>query len=242
MKIEINKPTIFNNDEIISGVTKSNFEIFHGKGFSIFPGKILANEEVIQHRRILAENLNSKLDRLKFQRQVHKNLIRIISRDSIEEESDGMITNIPGLILNVTIADCCAILIHDPVLKVIAALHSGWRGTSLNIAAKGISMMEKEYDSTPENMQVYLSACASGDNYEVGSEVAELFSIGIKAKTNGKYLLDIRKEIERQLVKSGIKESNIEISNVCTIENRDYHSYRRDGDKSGRMSAFIGLA
>ena len=240
MKIDILKPNIF-DDNVISGVTKSNFDKFE-KGFSIFPGKVLTQDEVKHNRVILAHNTNFEYETLKFQKQVHGDVIRKVDIHSSNiAESDGLITNIPRLLLNVTIADCCGILVYDSINKAIGAFHSGWKGTQLNIASAGITAMTEEYATNPRDLKVFLSPCAGGDIYEVGEEVALLFPETVIKPFGDKYLLDVRKRINEQLSELGVAPENIEISDICTIKNPDYHSFRRDKDRSGRMSAFIGL-
>lgn len=226
---------------LISGVTQRNLENFPPNGFSISNGKILNDDEVIAHRKYLGEYLGVDYIAMKFQKQVHGDRIRIIDEKSEIEDSDGMMTNIKGLVLNVTLADCCGILIFDPENEAIAALHSGWRGTQHNIAKKGIGMMEEIYNSDPEKILVYLSPCASGENYEVGEDVAKFFPNSVKQISEEKYLFDNHNEIKSQLLDSGVLTKHIEISEICTISDINYHSFRRDKDKSGRMSCFIGM-
>lgn len=240
-KINIYKPSIFNGLPVNAGVTESNFHLFE-KGFSIFPGKILNNEEVENFRNILAINIGKSKENLKYQKQVHGNTIRIIDENSSDtEESDGMITNVKGLVLNLTLADCCGILVYDPKQRAIGAFHSGWKGTKNNIAEKGIQAMMEAYSSTPEELIIFLSPCAGAERYEVGEDVAKYFPMNVKKKIGEKYLLNLRLRIKQQLLACGVKEHNIETSGFCTIRDRRFHSYRRDGDNSGRMSAFISF-
>jgi YfiH family protein len=208
---------IFNSNLIISGVTQKNQELFPPHGFSISHGDILSDEEVQNHRKYLADHLKVDFNLMKFQKQIHGDRIRIIDENSVQEDSDGMMTNIKGIVLSVTIADCCGILIHDPNKEAIAAVHSGWRGTQQNIAAKGIKMMNSEFDSDPKDLRVYLSPCASGDKYEVGKDVARFFPNSIKPTSDEKYLFDNKKEIVSQLLVAGISRENIEVSDICTI-------------------------
>ncbi len=238
-KIDILYPSIFDS-KIISGVTKKNDSLYPGKGFSI-PGKILTTDEVLSFRRLLADNLSVGLESLKFQKQVHEDTIRIISAQSPELPSDGMISNCPGIVLNVTIADCCAILVHDERNSAIGAFHSGWKGTKLNIAVKGIQRMKEEYGSRSGELKVFLSPCAGPGKYEVQEDVARYFPLSSRLMPGGRYLLNLRSEIRRQLIGAGVRDENIEVSDVCTISSADYHSFRRDKEKSGRMSAFIGI-
>jgi YfiH family protein len=232
---------IYKSYHLISGITQRNLEDFPPNGFSISNGKILNDDEVLKHRMFLADYLGVEFDKMKFQKQVHGNRIRIIEENSEIEDSDGMMTNIKGLLLNVTLADCCGILIYDPENDAIAALHSGWRGTQQNIAKKGIGMMKEIYNSDPEKILVYLSPCASGENYEVGEDVAKFFPNSVKQISVEKYLFDNHNEIKSQLFDAGVLYENIEISEICTISDINYHSFRRDKDKSGRMSCLIGM-
>jgi YfiH family protein len=241
--LELETPAIFPQDEIIAGVTKRNVEIFPEKGgLSLSPGKILSKEELAEHRRIFADNLGISQSVLKFQNQVHGDTIRIITPDSVAESSDGMITNFKNVVLCVIIADCAAVLMYDPKNRVVAGLHSGWRGTKANIVSKAITLLKSDFKSDPADLLVYVSPCASGELYIVREDVAQHFPRTAKKINDEEFLFDNRAEIGLQLAEAGVLKSNIEISTGCTIggEN-DYHSYRRDGERSGRMAAFIGM-
>jgi YfiH family protein len=240
-KLDILKPSIFNPDEIISGVTKRNIKQFPKTGFSITQGEILTPEQVIEHRKILSENLGVPFRNMKFQKQVHDDNIVIVDKYINNQVSDGMICNTTGIVINVSIADCCGILFCDPVRKVVAALHSGWKGTMKNIAKKCIALLHKQFNCQPENLLVFLSPSASGEKYEVRYDVAQYFSGEVIQISSDKFLFDNRKKILKQLLSEGVMKKNIEVSEICTISNLDYHSFRRDGSKGGRMSAFIGL-
>lgn len=241
-KFEILNPTIFPENVIISGVTKKNLKLFPEKGFSISNLDYFSKNEIIAHRKYLAFELGFQYKQLKFQKQVHKTDIQLVNpKTANDKKTDGMITNEKGIILNISIADCTAILIYDSVNNAIGAIHSGWRGTAANIALKSIELLNKTFKSEPHDLLVYLSPCASGRKYEVGKDVAYYFPESSIPIGNNKYLYDNQKQIIMQLLSAGILKHNIEASNICTISNKDYHSYRRDKEKSGRMSAFIGL-
>jgi len=243
MKIDFIKPTIFDGYNIIAGVTKRNIGKNMPFGFTISSAKIADSETVLSNRKLLANEIGIDFTKMIFQKQVHGDYVRLVNSNSDSSiESDGMYSNQIGIILNVSIADCAAVLIFDKVKKVICGVHSGWKGTSLNIAGKAIQILKNEFASIPEDLLVYISLCAGGEEYEVGSEVGELFPRSIKPKGNDKFLFDNKNEIYLQLIEEGIPEKNIEVSEICTISNTDFHSYRRDGDKSGRMSAFIGMS
>jgi len=241
MSIKLLHPNIFPKDRIISGVTLKNQHLFPKTGLTFTPSPLCTKYEVANYKKMLAVEIGVDYNKLKFQHQIHSDIIRIIDQNSDESDSDGMITNEQGLILCVKIADCAAILVYDPTNQAIAAIHSGWRGTKQNIVAKAISKMSEQYGSRPEDIKVYLSPCSSGKKYEVGEEVAELFPRSIEPIGERKYLYDNLNEILLQLGECGILTENIETSGICTIENKEFHSYRRDRARSGRMCAYIGM-
>lgn len=239
--IDLLLPEIFPKSKIISGVTKVNYHLFPSSGLSISAGEILTQFEVLTHRQKFAELINIDFGKLKFQKQVHGDRIRIIDSNSIIEESDGMITSEKGLVICISIADCGAVLVYDSENEVIGAVHSGWRGTQQNIVSKLIIMMVENYSSKVENLLTYISPCAGGDLYEVNWDVAQYFPESIKQISDDKYLFENAKAIKLQLLSSGIKSVNIESANICTISDTNFHSFRRDKAKSGRMAAFIGM-
>ncbi len=233
-------PKIFPS-EICAGITLANRDTYSPYGFCIFPGKILSESDVENHRSDLAEFLNTSREYMVFQKQVHTDGIKEVNKLETITDSDGMICTQTGLVLNVTVADCCGILIYDKKNKAIAALHSGWKGTSLNIAGKGIEMLNQKFGSSPANLLVWLSPCAGKEEYEVEWDVAKHFEQYVIKKNDKKYLLDIREPILDQLIEAGVPESQIEISKECTISDDRFHSYRRDKERSGRMSVFIKM-
>jgi YfiH family protein len=242
--LDLIKPSIFPN-VIAAGITKSNNEKFPPHGFSIFPGDIYTPEETEVYRELLASELNIKRSNIKLQKQVHGSDIIIAYKESPYIEplpfSDGMITNERRIALIAAVADCAAVMAYDPKNNAIGIFHSGWRGTKENISSKGIEMMDKTFQSNPQDILVYVSPCADGESYEVKEDVAQYFPDAVKKIDDGKYLLDIRKQIKSQMLEAGVPEKNMEISSECTITNKNLHSYRRDKQKSGRMAAFIAI-
>lgn len=226
---------------IIAGVTLRNIEEYPPYGLSLSQTALIDEAKVIANRKLLADYIGVNFTQMKFQRQIHSDIIRIIDHESEIIESDAMICNEKGLVINISIADCAAILIYDEINNVIAGIHSGWRGTEQNITGKTINLMRNNFNSIPSTLICYITAAASGKNYEVGKDVAQYFPNSVIPIDNGKYLFDNRNEIKLQLLERGVGEQNIFTSDVCTIENENYHSYRRDKDYSGRMSAFICL-
>jgi YfiH family protein len=238
--IDILKPKIFPS-EIIAGVTKKNISNIHPNGLSLSSCKFLTDEEVDNNRKFLAKEINVKFSHMKFQKQIHGANVNIITQESNIEDSDAMITSQTGIVLNISIADCVALLIYDQNKKIIAGIHSGWRGTEKNITQKTLNLMQDNFFCNFKDLKVYISPAAQKHNYEVGWEVAKKFPGFYFEKDNGKYLLDNPGKVYSQLLEMGVLKENIEKSEICTIGNNNFHSYRRDKKDSGRMLAFIGL-
>jgi YfiH family protein len=174
--------------------------------------------------------------------QVHSADIKIVNEPGYYRTFDGLITDKKNIFLIVSTADCFPVMIYDKTNGVIAGIHSGWRGTQKAIVPNGIDMMINEFNSKPEDMIVYVGAGISRDKFEVGEDVANLFEEKYRAGTNGKFFVDIKQVIAGQIKNKGIPDENIEISELCSYCSSDYlHSYRRDGDKSGRMFSVIGM-
>jgi YfiH family protein len=154
--------------------------------------------------------------------QIHGNKIAVVDSDShVDREfpgCDGIITNEHGIVLGVYVADCCAVYIVDPKPPAIGLVHSGRKGTKLDIVTNAISQMMDRFGSDPANMIVQLSPCIRPPHYEV----------------------DFAAEIIRQCHTSGVK--TIHDSGVCTAcDLKRYYSYRAEKGKTGRMLALLGL-
>lgn len=240
MEINIIKPKIFPQSKIICGVTLKNETIFPPYGLSISNAKILNTNEVTVHKKAISDFLELPYSSMKFQKQIHSNIIKIVTKKTEIEESDGMISIEKGLLINISIADCAAILIYDPNNEVIAGVHSGWKGTQFKISQKAIKLLIEQYSSNVQELLIYISPCASVEKYEVGKEFKNYFKRNVIEKDE-KLFFDNKQEIFDQLIEIGILEKNVEVSQECSIINDNLHSYRRDKDKSGRMSAYIGM-
>lgn len=236
--IEILRPSIFDSTKIQSGVTEINKKLFPKYGLSLSPAEILSNEEYNIHLQMFAHSRGIEKGQIKFNKQIHSNIVRIVDKDSQIEEADALITNTKRLMLLIKIADCVAVLMHDTENNVIAAVHSGWRGSKLNITGKTVDTMINKFGTNPKKLLTYISPAASIKKYEVGEEFLDYFP-DTTFKKGKKYYFDNKATIVNQLIAAGVNSSMIEVSGICTIKNKDYHSYRRDGKKSGRMGAFI---
>jgi hypothetical protein len=199
-------------------------------------------QNITENRESFFNNLGLNTESVAFQKQVHGDKISFIKSGGTCGTSDAMITDKNNIGLAISTADCCAVFIYDPVKKVLAGVHSGWRGTSKEILLKVLQKLSNEFDSAPGDLICYLSPSISDTNYEVGAEVAEQFDLNYLKQDNGKYLLDIPKINEDLLLNYGVIPQNIQVSNLCSYEYSSIlHSYRRDGKKSGRALGVIAM-
>jgi YfiH family protein len=201
-------------------------------------------EHVLENNIRFFSALGVPFDQVAKSHQVHGCEIIQVTQPERFEGYDALITNVPGIQLAVTIADCTPILIYDPSAKAIAAIHAGWRGTVQEIVYKTLEEMQKQYHSNPKDCVAYIGTCIDQSSFEVGPEVAAHFSEDHKIwnPEKAKFYVDLKKANQDQLLKAGIPAAQIEISKYSTVlHNEDYFSYRNENGTTGRMLATIGL-
>jgi copper oxidase (laccase) domain-containing protein len=136
--------------------------------------------------------------------------------------------------------DCVPILLFDPVNKVIGAVHAGWRGTANEIARQAIEKLKEEYRTDPSKLIAFIGPSAGSCCYEVGEDVAVKFRNKVVSFNKAKKYINLKDENKLQLQSEGVLLNHIEVSTSCTIcDKESFHSFRRDGPKSGRMIAVI---
>jgi polyphenol oxidase len=202
------------------------------------------NPENVKNNREIFFNATGILeDRIVFPKQTHSDNVLVVSEPGVYPECDGLITKEADLHLSISIADCVPIYIFDKENRFIGIIHSGWRGTSKKILSKAIEIFLNDFKSKEENINVFLGPCGSKCCYEVGADIAEYFSPEVlERKDETHFYLDLKKDNYNQLKHYGIPDQNIEISEYCTIcTSMLFHSFRRDGEHSGRMMAIFGL-
>ena len=153
-------------------------------------------------------------------------------------ETDGLITDKPGIALLVKYADCTPIVLYDPKRKVVAALHSGWRGTVQRISQKAITRMVNEFDCKIEDIYAYLGPSIDRENYEVGREVYEAFETFTERDTffiprGNNYHLSMSDANEALLREAGIQSTHIEVDHLSTFDDARLHSARAEGKEYG---------
>lgn len=199
-------------------------------------------ENVKRNREIFFDQLGIKEEQVTFQKQIHSTIINYSNEPQHFDGCDAVYTDKKNNFLAVSVADCVPVFLYEPNKKVVAGIHSGWKGTRGKILTVTVEELIRKFDIDVSDLIAYIGPGISQDYYEVGEDVGKLFDDDVKYFKNGKYYLDLKKDNYRQLVSAGVKKDNIEISELCTFIEKDLlHSYRRDREKSGRMFGVIGI-
>jgi YfiH family protein len=109
------------------------------------------------------------------QRQVHSDLIHQVTAADAHPTGDGLITDVPGLLLGVQTADCLPVLLVDTKRRAVGAFHAGWRGTLKRTVEKGVGEMRRQFGSTPAHLRAAIGPGIHSCCYQVGEEVREKF-------------------------------------------------------------------
>lgn len=155
-------------------------------------------------------------------------------------KADGLITSEAGVALVIKVADCVPLLIFDPLNRVQANLHSGWRGTLQKIGPKAVELMKSNYGSEPKNLYAYLGPSISQNSFQVRDDVVnewiKTFPFAeevIRREDEEFSYIDIKTTILNSLLEVGMMRDRISISQIDTFTSPNYHSYRREGKGCG---------
>jgi len=181
--------------------------------------------------------------------QIHENYHHVVYDDTQPEWVDGLITEVPGYTLASYYADCVPLLFLDPVAKVVANAHAGWRGTSFDMVGKTLRELFYEFGCEYQNILVGIGPAISGAHYEVGADVVDQLLEYLPAAedhivpvSDGKWTVDLVAINYARLLEMGIPAANIEVANLCTYSNPElFFSHRRHGSARGNMAAMIML-
>ena len=211
-------------------------------------------EAVAENCRRMANALGVEVEDFTYTQQTHTtNVVVVKAEDKGKRfaETDGMITNVPGICLVTFYADCVPLYFVDPVKKVIGLSHSGWRGTVGKMGKVTVEKMTTEYDCNPKDILAAIGPSICQDCYEVSEDVIDCFKEKFDEhlwdnlfyqKENGKYQLNLWEANHQIFLESGISEEHIAVTNVCTHCNPDVlFSHRTTGNARGNVSAFLAL-
>ncbi len=238
----------------IGGVSKGHCASMNF-GFSV------GDEEgaVLENFKIFCSAIGADWEKVVLSQQTHTANIRKVTKDDIGKgllkerdytDIDGLVTNEKGIVLVSQYADCTPLLFFDPVKKVAATSHGGWRGTVKEIAAKTVEIMVLDYGSKAEDIIGAIGPNISKCCYEVDDPVIEEINklsyldknLCYTKKENGKYMLDLKETNRQIMLHAGIKPENIDVADLCTCCHPDiFHSHRATQGKRGTMAAMISI-
>lgn len=222
-------------------------------------------EKSIQDYKELCNQIGVNYINLVKTNQQHTNIVKIANKKELIDEpdfnlekyksTDGLITDKSNLILATTNADCIILLFFDPVERVIANVHSGWRGTLKRISLETIKKMQKEYNCKPENIICCICPSIRKCHFEVEKDVKEMFEEEYKDLSKEQLneiieekIKDKKWNIDTVLINKiilqniGLKQENIIDSGICSVCNSDkIHSYRVEKQNYGLNTAIIEL-
>ena len=191
--------------------------------------------------------------------QVHGSKVAIIDRPGMTREElegyDAFVTRLPGVAIGVRTADCVPVLLYDPVKRVVAAVHAGWKGTVLHISQGVLETMGQEFGSHPADMKAVIGPSIGPDSFQVGEEVAEQFKEagfpmneiwsfhgpGDGTPMSGGHHIDLWKANRWLLEQAGIPADAIQVCGIDTYTTDTLFSARREGIACGRIINSIML-
>ena len=214
-----------------------------------------SEEAIRQNRSWLCQYLGISDERLIMAHQVHLTEMAVIDEAflqlSAEERLarlkgvDALMTDVAGVCIGVSTADCIPVLLFDPVHRAVCAIHAGWRGTVQRIVEKAVAKMTAVYGTHPADLVAQIGPGIHLDSFEVGDEVYDAFAregfrMELISKKYEKWHIDLPECNRQQLLSVGIPASQIAVSPVCTFQQSDrFFSARRLTVNSGRI--FTGI-
>lgn len=224
--------------ELIHGISNRNYSDMK---FGNRP-----NQEVINNRRAFFQDLGVEESKVLVPEQIHGSRIAVVGSNKTGQipGTDGLITMEKDIFLMVMVADCLPVLMYDPVLRIVAAVHAGWRGISDQIIPETLKKF-KELNSEMENIIAGIGPGICQKHFIVRSGVLESFRDYYPKATlliNKDGYVDLKKAAAIDLERNGVIPGNIEISKYCTVcDNGTYSSFRKEGEGVLEMAALIGM-
>lgn len=222
------EPKIFRNTEISSG-------------FSF-------NEKNYKNQNQLEEELiGSKTKKMLFLNQKHTDKVAIYPGSNLNDEFDAIITQRKGYYLFLKTADCNPILFFNSKIKVIGAIHAGWKGIEQKIITKTIELAQKKYHLELKDTKFVIGPSIRSCCYEVKEDLIAKFNKNFEntdnffIKRGNKIHFDQIEAITQEFNNLGLKQENIEIIDQCTHCSKQFFSYRKNATKLRNIS-FIGMS
>ena len=220
---------------------------------------------IVENRRLLCKVLDIDESHLIYPHQTHHTEVRVVDSDLLSLSSeerlrqlegvDAVVTDLKGVCIAVSTADCIPVLLYDEAHHAVAAIHAGWRGTVARIVEKTVATIQRVYQTNPDQLKAVIGPGICLKNFEVGDEVyAEFEQNGFPMNEiaqqfptvggepdnlpncNLRWHIDLPACNRLQLVHVGAKNESIHMANICTYDHVDtFFSARRLGINSGRI-------
>ena len=220
-------------------------------------------KKAIKSYQLLCDSIDCNYINLVKTNQEHTDCVKIVDEKVNKDEpdfnlrkyynTDGLITNQKDRILSTTNADCILLLFFDPIKKVVANIHSGWKGTLQRIAIKTVQKMVKEFGCNPKDIICCICPSIRKCHFEVEKDVKDMFEKEFKDLDNLNKIIEekvlskkwnIDTVLINQIIleKQGLKKENIIDSGICSVCHSNLiHSYRVEKQGYGLSTALIGL-
>ena len=228
-------------------------------------------EAVLSNRRLVTGKISFPLEAWTCGEQVHGKHVAVITaqdrgrglmdRQSALQGTDGLVTNVPGVLLTSFYADCVPLYFYDPVKQAVGLAHAGWKGTVAGIAVSIVETMEREYGSRREDIRAAIGPSIGDCCYEVDEAVMQHVRVWLDERegndeyeytvssnniytpaANGKSMLNLKECNRHIMMKAGILPDHIECTTWCTSCHPElFFSYRKENGVTGRMASWIGL-
>jgi len=209
---------------------------------SISRGDSLTN--VTENRQIFLKGYGIDESHLAQPVQISRAGIEMVNEPGKYPATDALITETPGVYLSILTADCSPVMIWSNEKPVIAAVHSGWQGSELNILGQTLQMVMDSFQVSPASLSIVIGPGLSQEHFEVGPEFEQKFQGVYLQKNsqnrhsnfnNNQFLLDTA-------VSTGVLKEQIEILPYCSFRDEHlFYSHRRDRGVTGRMMSVIGI-
>jgi polyphenol oxidase len=216
-------------------------------------------DAVLKNRARCAAEVGCPVERWVVAEQVHSATVAVVTEADAGrgawdvhtsiQGADALVTDVRGLGLVVMAADCVPVLFYDEVRQVIAAAHSGWKGTVQHIVRRVLATMQREFQSNPEDVHVCIGPSIRQCCYEVNDVVADPvkseFGSHVLAQRfyrRDRHLLSLQACVREDLKRSGVRPEHILDTGVCTSCQSDVlFSHRADAGRTGRQLAMVCL-
>lgn len=208
---------------------------------------------VRENRRRVAQSFGVEASAVHWARQVHGREVWNVDRGRLGRsdalvEADALVSATPGTVLAIATADCVPLLLVEPSVGVVAAVHAGWRGAAVGVVEHTVASLVRDHSVSPGAVQAVIGPAVEGACYQVGTDVVDALrgrpgferAVSPDGSTVGRALVDVATLVTASLVAVGVPERSIVRLAACTVCDADrWFSHRRDGPRTGRQAAFV---